>query len=274
LWELGGRAGVKPGLLTTALSKEDGGTAGRDQQGRNQDQKDREVNMAEERRAGPGRAAFFDAHQRQTVEAAMARIIPTDDQPGAREAGTVEFLDRYLSGLGYVYAQPDGSGFEKLEGKRAQAWQQRIDIVRDKYVKGILELDGRSREQFGSEFVELTPEQQDHVLADMERQGRNVQTLDESTATAGFAPPPEPALQQTSHETQLEFFPLLALHTRQGFYADPIYGGNRDRVGWQLIGFDGPASLAETHSGRYTTRPYFADTGGTSSKGDSNGAQG
>jgi hypothetical protein len=72
--------------------------------------------MAEERRAGPGRAAFFDAHQRQTVEAAMARIIPTDDQPGAREAGTVEFLDRYLSGLGYVYAQPDGSGFEKLEG--------------------------------------------------------------------------------------------------------------------------------------------------------------
>ena len=30
---------------------------------------------------------FFDPHQRATIEAAMARIIPTDDMPGAREAG-------------------------------------------------------------------------------------------------------------------------------------------------------------------------------------------
>jgi hypothetical protein len=93
----------------------------------------------------------------------MARIIPTDDRPGAREAGTIEFLDRYLSGLDFIYAKPDGSGFEKLEGKRAEAWKQRIEIIRAKYVTGIKELD-------------------------------------------------------------LDFFPLLALHTRQGFYSDPIYG--------------------------------------------------
>ena len=42
--------------------------------------------------------AFFDPHQRATVQAAMARIIPTDDTPGATEAGTIDFLDRYLSG--------------------------------------------------------------------------------------------------------------------------------------------------------------------------------
>ena len=41
----------------------------------------------------------------------MAWIIPTDDTPGACEAGTIDFLDRYLSGIGYVYAKPDGSGF-------------------------------------------------------------------------------------------------------------------------------------------------------------------
>ena len=80
-------------------------------------------------------------------------------------------------------------------------------------------------------------------------------------------------MQQTNHEIQLEFFPLLALHTRQGFYADPVYGGNRDHVGWKLIGFDGPATLAETHSGRYTTRPYFADAGRNSREGDDDGAQ-
>ena len=48
----------------------------------------------------------------------MARIIPTDDTPGAREAGTIDFVDRYLSGIGFIYAKPDGSGFEELAGGR------------------------------------------------------------------------------------------------------------------------------------------------------------
>ena len=202
---------------------------------------------------------FFDAHQRATVEAAMARIIPTDDRPGAREAGTVEFLDRYLSGLDFIYAKPDGSGFEKLEGKRAEAWQRRIAILRAKYVEGIKELDQRSQSRFGADFVRLTTEQQDSILAGTERPTLQAEAgLEEAQAVAGFAPI-EPALQQTSTEIELDFFPLLALHTRQGFYADPIYGGNKDRVGWKLIGFEGPESLAETHAGRFTTLPFFAE---------------
>jgi gluconate 2-dehydrogenase gamma chain len=206
-----------------------------------------------------GVSGFFDAHQRRTIEAAMARIIPTDDQPGAREAGTIDFLDRYLSGIDFVYAKPDGSGFETLSGKRAEAWQRRIEILREKYIAGAQELDRRSQARFGVSFAEATERQQDEILAALERPEREtVEQLETSQATAGFAPV-EPAMQQSSVEIELDFFPLLALHTRQGFYADPIYGGNRDQVGWQLIGFDGPASLAETHAGRYTSLPYFAE---------------
>jgi gluconate 2-dehydrogenase gamma chain len=209
--------------------------------------------------AGDPSAKFFDAHQRATIDAAMARIIPTDDQPGAKEAGTVEFVDRYLSGLEFVYAKPDGSGFEKLEGKRAQAWQQRVEILRAKYVEGIKQLDRRSQSRFGADFVQLATEQQDGILYDMERPALQVEAkLTEAQAVAGFAPV-EPALQQTNAEIELDFFPLLALHTRQGFYADPIYGGNKDRVGWKLIGFEGPESMAETHAGRFTTLPFFAE---------------
>ena len=198
---------------------------------------------------------FFDAHQRATIEAAMARIIPTDDQPGAREAGTIEFLDRYLSGLDFIHAKPDGSGFEQLEGKRAEAWKQRIEIIRGKYVAGIEELDSRSQSQFSAEFVRLTTEQQDQILTGLERPAAKGET---AKTVSGVAPV-EPALQQTSAEIDLDFFPLLALHTRQGFYSDPIYGGNKNRVGWKLIGFEGPESLAETHAGRYTTLPFFAE---------------
>jgi gluconate 2-dehydrogenase gamma chain len=209
--------------------------------------------------AGDPSAKFFDAHQRATIEAAMARIIPTDDQPGAKEAGTVEFVDRYLSGLEFVYAKPDGSGFEKLEGKRAQAWQQRVEILRAKYVEGIKELDRRSQSRFAADFVQLATEQQDVILYDMERPALQVEAkLTEAQVVAGFAPF-EPALQQTNAEIELDFFPLLALHTRQGFYADPIYGGNKDRVGWKLIGFEGPESMAETHAGRFSTLPFFAE---------------
>jgi gluconate 2-dehydrogenase gamma chain len=198
-------------------------------------------------------STFFDGHQRRTIEAAMARIIPTDDQPGAREAGTVDFVDRYLSGIDYVFAKPDGSGFERLEGKQADAWRQRIAILRETYVAGIGELDRRSENRFGAPFVELADEQQGQVLAAMERGGGETDVDREIEPT-------EPPMQQTMAEIDLEFFPLLALHTRQGFYADPIYGGNRDRIGWRLIGFDGSESLAETHAGRFTTRPYFSET--------------
>jgi gluconate 2-dehydrogenase gamma chain len=127
--------------------------------------------MTEPQPIGGATGTFFNAHQRATIEAAMARIIPTDDQPGAREAGTIDFLDRYLSGLGFIYAKPDGSSFEKLHGKRADAWKNRIEIIRAKYVEGIREFDGRSRSQFGSEFVQFTTEQQDRILAELEHPG-------------------------------------------------------------------------------------------------------
>ncbi len=215
--------------------------------------------MATDGQAANGAWGFFDEHQRRTVAAAMARIIPTDEQPGAREAGTIEFLDRYLSGIDHVYAKPDGSGFERLEGNRADAWRRRIDAVRATYVAGVRELDRRSAVRFGVPFADLGPDQQDGILSDLERGAEETEeNLETAQATAGFAPV-EPAMQQISAEVDLDFFPLLALHTRQGFYADPIYGGNKDRVGWRLIGFEGPASLAETHAGRYTTRPYFAE---------------
>jgi gluconate 2-dehydrogenase gamma chain len=196
--------------------------------------------------------SFFNPHQRATIEAAMARIIPTDDLPGAREAGAVDFVDRYLSGIAFIYAKPDGSGFETLVGRRADAWRRRIEILRKTYTSGIATLDARAQRSFGADFVALSEERQDEVLEAMERGGGQ-------SASAGGAPGEGPALQQTFTETELEFFPLLVMHTRQGYYADPIYGGNRDRAGWRAIGFPGPASLDEVHKGRFSALDWFAE---------------
>ncbi len=128
----------------------------------------------------------------------MARIIPTDDTPGAREAGCIDFLDRYLSGLGYIFAKPDGSGFEVLEGRSAGAWMQRIEIMRLRYAEGIADLDMRARARFAAPFVDLGPAQQDGLLREVEAAGTGAATT--STVSEGLAGPvsAEPALQQTS----------------------------------------------------------------------------
>lgn len=200
-------------------------------------------------------ATFLDPHQRATIEAAMARIIPTDDVPGAREAGTVDFLDRYLSGVDYIYAKPDGSGFESLSGLSAAAWGRRVELARQKYADGVRELDRRAQALAGQDFTGVTETQQDQVLTELEEGSAGSAEMSKPEVPYGI----EPALQQTNAESDLDFFPLLVTHTRQGFLSDPIYGGNRDQIGWQVIGFPGPASLAEVHSGRYSTLDYFAD---------------
>lgn len=187
----------------------------------------------------------------------MARVIPSDDRPGAREAATIEFLDRYLSGIAFIYAKPDGSGFETLSGPRARAWLTRVQAAREKYVAGVADLDRRSRDAHGVDFVALKEAQQDEVLRAVERP-EQLADLADGRMTLNYGGPVEPALQQTSAEVDLDFFPLLVTHTRQGFYADPIYGGNRDQAGWRTIGFPGPSSLAEVHQARYSTLDYFA----------------
>lgn len=200
-------------------------------------------------------AGYFDPRQRAIVAAAMARMIPTDDLPGATEARTIDFLDRYLSGIDHIYAKPDGSGFERLEGKVADAWRQRIEALRATYRDGIEALEAHSLRRFGAGFAALEADQQDQALRELEAGADR----DDADPAAGDHPDDQPALQQTSDELELEFVPLLAFHTRQGFYADPIYGGNHGGVGWQVIGFPGPGSLAEVHRGDYTTIDWFAD---------------
>ena len=166
--------------------------------------------------------------QRRTLEAAVDRVIPPDADAGAREAGVAGFIEGYLSGIASVYARP-GGGFHDLHGPRADAWRRRIQALRATYLEGLRELDERSQSRFGSSFHELSPDRQDDVLASLE----------------GELPPEQSAtvvMQLPTWEEGLSFFRLLVLHTRQGFYGDPVYGGNRGGVGWRVVGFPGPAS--------------------------------
>jgi gluconate 2-dehydrogenase gamma chain len=112
--------------------------------------------MNEQESTSPPRL-FFDELQWASIEAAMPRIMPSDDTPSAREAGAISFSDRYLSGLDYFYTKPGGISFLTLHGKRADAWRQQIETLCQRYVSGVQEMNRRSRDRFSAESCHLTP---------------------------------------------------------------------------------------------------------------------
>src|SRR3546814_3685402 len=89
----------------------------------------------------------------------------------------LDFVDRYLSGVDYIYAKPDGSGFRQLEGKKLNAWTYRIETLREKYRTGIAHINRLSEEKFGAGFASLSPEQQDDVLVHLEQHGSGEKNL-------------------------------------------------------------------------------------------------
>jgi gluconate 2-dehydrogenase gamma chain len=81
-----------------------------------------------------------------------------------------------------------------------------LAAARPVYTEGLAEVDKAATAKFAAPFAKLTAEQQDAVLT---------------------------GIQNTS------FFNLVRGHTLQGTFCDPIYGGNANFVGWDLIGYPG-----------------------------------
>ena len=160
--------------------------------------------------------AFFTPAEAEAVEAIVDRLIPADALGiGGRDAGCAIFIDRQLAG---AYGQ---SAVWYLAGPLAagtpQQGPQYTDSIADRYRLGLAALDRHCRAQPGGKaFAALAPAEQDTLL------GR----LEDGTATLdGF-------------DGQALFNQLLK-NTREGYFADPLYGGNKDMAGWKMIGFPG-----------------------------------
>jgi len=167
------------------------------------------------------------------VEAAVARLIPADELgPGAKEAGVACFIDRQLVGAWGTMAKMYRQG-PWPEGTPQQGYQSPL-TPQQVYRIGIGEVNARCAKQYGSSFSALTPAQQDEVL-----RGLDGGKIELEGVRSQF------------------FFNMLLANTLEGFFADPIYGGNRDKVGWKLVGFPGVAAVYTAHVDRHGV-PYNA----------------
>jgi gluconate 2-dehydrogenase gamma chain len=180
--------------------------------------------------------SFFTAPEAQFVEAAAARMIPADDLgPGAVEAGVPEFIDRQLAG-------PFGQGVRWYmqgpwaKGEPTQGYQSRLTPA-EMYRVAIRAIDqATARAHDGKAFHALDADRQDGFLHDLE-QGKA--PLDGADGKA--------------------FFAMFLQNVLEGFWSDPIYGGNKDMVGWKLIGFPGAhydyAPYVTQHGVKYPLPP-------------------
>ena len=185
--------------------------------------------------AAPETYAYLTAPEVSFLEAALARLIPEDELgPGAKEAGVAVFIDRQLAGEFGAMSREYRAG-PWAEGTPQQGYQLRL-TPREVYRAAIAESDERCLSLYGKRFAALEASQQEEVL----------KALDEGTLTLASAPP-------------RAFFALLWQNTQEGFFADPIHGGNRDKVGWKLVGFPGVAAVyteqIEKHGVPYRVEP-------------------
>jgi gluconate 2-dehydrogenase gamma chain len=154
------------------------------------------------------------------LDAAVERLIPADDLgPGAKEAGVTCYIDRQLDSVWGSHGRNYRAG-PWLEGTPEQGFQSRL-TPQEIYRIGIREINDHCRASYEKPFDQLPSEKQDTVLKALEKDGI-----------------PLPSLSSKL------FFDLLWRNTEEGYFADPMYGGNRGKVGWKLLGFPGMPSGA------------------------------
>lgn len=157
---------------------------------------------------------FLRDSERIFLESAVDRLIPGDDQwPGAVQAGVVNYIDLQMGGLWgrgeMIYRH---GPFRK--GTPSQGYQLEYTPA-EMFRRSISAINADCSKQ-GAPFHELSAEKKDAYLARLEEQELDLDGVPSNI-----------------------FFEFLWKHTLEGFFSDPIHGGNRNKVGWKMLGFPG-----------------------------------
>jgi gluconate 2-dehydrogenase gamma chain len=164
----------------------------------------------------PGPWAYFTADEGAAVEAIADRLIPSDPEtPGGKDCGCAVFIDRQLAG-GYGRAEGLYMQAPFVKGTPQQGDQSDLTPAQ-LYRKGLAALDQYCRATYDNKsFAQLTDDDKDKILTGMETGAITLEGV----------------------ETKAFFTKVLA-NTQEGFFADPVYGGNKALASWKMIGFPG-----------------------------------
>lgn len=183
----------------------------------------------------PAGYTFFTPWESDFVEASVDTLIPTDDAgPGALEVGVAVYIDRQMAG-----AFGQGARFYLqgpfAKGEPQQGWQ--VSMTPSELVRvGISEMEKDLSKRHGKSFKQLSSAVRIEEMQKLE---------------AGMIP-------FESIPSRLFFDEFYNL-TMEGYFGDPIYGGNRGKASWKMIGFPGVLGNYSEDIEKFRGRPYPVD---------------
>ncbi|MEK2645282.1 gluconate 2-dehydrogenase subunit 3 family protein [Bdellovibrio sp. BCCA] len=156
---------------------------------------------------------FLNRNEAAFIEAAISRLIPADESwGGALEAGVSNYIDKQLGGSWGAGERLYRSG-PWLPGTKSQGYQlpyTPAELFRT--ALKALEKDFSKK----TPFAKMTAQQQDEFLKKLESEDRDLDGVPSKV-----------------------FFSSLLQITMEGFFSDPVYGGNQNMISWRMIGFPG-----------------------------------
>ena len=186
--------------------------------------------------AGSPGYAFLTPDEAAFVEALVDHMVPADAlTPKGTDLGINTFIDRALaSGWGKgdrLYMQGPWK-----EGVPSQGYQLPLTPA-DLYRNGIAAANAHCVKTYGKTFDKIGESQREEFLLALQ--------AGKLTFDKGL-----PARM---------FFTTVYQSVMQGMFADPIYGGNRNKAGWKLIGFPGVIAVNYQNVEKYRDKPFPAD---------------
>lgn len=159
---------------------------------------------------------YFNAQEWAFIMAAVARLIPSEGRgPGALEARVPVFIDRQMitpwaRGEDWYRKPPfnyDAPRYTGYQAKYSPAEAYRLAIPA---------IDAYAQDKYGAIFARLSADKQDDILSQAQKDEVPMEELRSG-----------------------DFFAFLLQNTKEGYFADPKYGGNHDMASWVYIGFPG-----------------------------------
>jgi gluconate 2-dehydrogenase gamma chain len=170
------------------------------------------------------------------VEALVDHMIPADEYtPKGTDLGINIYIDRALAG-GWGKGERLYMQGPWKKGAPSQGYQLPL-VPADLYRAGIEATNVHCRKTYSKSFDRLDAKQREEVLVAL------------STGKVAF-PDGLPVR---------DFWTVLYQTVMEGMFSDPIYGGNRNKAGWKMIGFPGAIAVNRENVAKYRDKAFPTD---------------
>jgi gluconate 2-dehydrogenase gamma chain len=178
---------------------------------------------------------FLNLEEQAFVEALVDHMIPADElTPKGTDLGLNVYIDRALGGAWGKGDRLYMQGPWKT-GAPSQGYQLPLTPAQ-LYRAGIEATNAYCVKTYKKPFDKLDAAQREEVLVGL------------STGKVNFDALPARTFWTTVYQTVME-----------GMFSDPIYGGNRNKAGWKMIGFPGALAVNRENVAKYRDKPFPTD---------------